>query len=292
MSFKVATLVYSRKTGSSHRKAILAYMADKASDNGGGIFCSKGTIAEETEIARSTVFKIVKELVAEGVLVELGHRACKNGHTVVYRMVLDKIRAFPEIGDRSKDDADQSEGRTSPDTDPSAIRTPLVRQPDPYQSVSRTQTILGTTLEQGGGGSAGARKPPADGRTEREDLLEAMGITSTMNAQGRVFGNMSDMAERDRWSALGLTHDQQFTIITEVMRSRTDPAPPTSFRYFTQAMQRVAADIARPDLQPTARAKGASHDRQRFDQSINALADRLSDGTAHLDTSSRDPWRT
>ena len=147
MSNKVITLIYSRKVGSAHRKAVLSYMADKASDGGEGVFCSKGTIADETEIARSTVFKIIKELVADGLIVEVGKRACTNGHTVIYDMILPQIEALPIADSDAEKRRDQSVSRTSPRGNQSVSRTPPVRQPDPYQSVSRTQTTLRTILE-------------------------------------------------------------------------------------------------------------------------------------------------
>ena len=125
MSHKVVTLVYSKRVGSAHRKAILAYCADRASDDGRGVYCSKGTIAEETEIARSTVFKTIKELVAEGVLIEAGTRACRNGHTVVYDMNLDAIRGYQDAA-------------TSPLNGP--VRSVTSPPAGPHQSAERTPT--------------------------------------------------------------------------------------------------------------------------------------------------------
>jgi biotin operon repressor len=125
MSHKVVTLVYSKRVGSAHRKAILAYCADRASDDGRGVYCSKGTIAEETEIARSTVFKTIKELVAEGVLIESGTRPCRNGHTVVYDMNLDAIRAYQDAA-------------TSPPAGP--VRSATSPPAGPHQSAERTPT--------------------------------------------------------------------------------------------------------------------------------------------------------
>jgi DNA-binding Lrp family transcriptional regulator len=123
VSHKVVTLVYSRRVGTAHRKSILAYLADRASDDGRGVFCSKGTIADETEIARSTVFKTIRDLVDEGVLIEVGTRACKNGATVVYDMNLEVIRAFPGVK------SDKSEVPTSPSAGPLPVREPDPNRP-------------------------------------------------------------------------------------------------------------------------------------------------------------------
>lgn len=292
MSNKVSTLVYSRKVGSAHRKAVLAYMADKASDDGSGIFCSKGTIADEAEIARSTVFKIVKDLVDEGILVVTGSRACRNGETVVYRMDLAKVEALEPTVSGSQKRRDQSASRTSPQRDQSAQRTPLVRQPDPYQSASRTLTILGTTLEQDGGGSAGARSEILlDEPTPRERLLTAMGLTSGITATGRMLGNPGDMAEAKRWAEMGLTLDQQRDVIRELMAKKRD-GPPSSFRYFTEAMRRRAGELTAPPLQPihSEHRKATQNERHAFDHAIHETAKRLSDGSVALETASRDPF--
>jgi len=78
------------------------FLADKASDDGSGIWCSKGTIQRHTELGETTVKRTVREFLKEGILVETGARTCKNGFTVVYRIDLAKVEALeptlePEI---------------------------------------------------------------------------------------------------------------------------------------------------------------------------------------------------
>lgn len=69
------------------------FLADKASDDGSGIWCSKGTIQRHTELGASTVKRSIKDFLNEGILVETGQRRkCKNGFTVVYCIVLTKVR--------------------------------------------------------------------------------------------------------------------------------------------------------------------------------------------------------
>lgn len=209
MSHKVVNLVYSRIVGSAHRKAVLAYMADRASDGGEGVYCSKGTIADETEIARSTVFKLVKELVAEGILIEVGRRGCTNGHTVEYDMNLDRIRAFPEVKSNAGKSRDQSESRTGPQGDQSAQRTPPVRQPDPYQSASRTQTTLGTILEP----EEPPLVPQPEPKRKRAIALPDNWVPSERNiadAQDRNFSAEEIQHEADRFRDYHLAHGTTF----------------------------------------------------------------------------------
>jgi len=102
MSWRVANTCAERKFGSATRKQIIMFLADKASDDGSGIWCSKGTIQRHTELGETTVKRTVREFLKEGILVETGARTCKNGFTVVYRIDLVKVEALdptlePEI---------------------------------------------------------------------------------------------------------------------------------------------------------------------------------------------------
>lgn len=128
MSWRVVSLVYSRKLGSQFRKAVMAYLADKASDGGEGVFCSKGTVARDLEASRSTVFKVIQQFEDEGLLKRVGTRSHRNGETVEYSIDLAKIEALELV--RS---ADRSAKSTSPPDGP-------VRTTDPNQSAPRTPT--------------------------------------------------------------------------------------------------------------------------------------------------------
>ena len=143
MSRKIAALVYEKRTGSAVRKAVLAYLAELASDNGKGVWASKATIAAETECSRSTVIKTMNDFVDEGILVIVGTRKCQNGATIEYDLDVSKIAALPNAKS-----CHQSESRTSPYMDGSATDTPPVREPDVLPSASRTQTVLEPSLNQ------------------------------------------------------------------------------------------------------------------------------------------------
>ena len=102
MSWRVANTRAERKVGSAMRKQIIMLLADKASDDGSGIWWSKGTIQRHTELGETAVKRTVREFLREGILVESGARTCKNGFTVVYRIDLAKVEALeprlePEI---------------------------------------------------------------------------------------------------------------------------------------------------------------------------------------------------
>jgi hypothetical protein len=94
MSWRIANECAERRFGSAARKQIIMFLADKASDDGSGIWCSKGTIQRHTELSESTVKRTITDFLREGILIETGRRQCKNGYTVIYRIVLERVAAL------------------------------------------------------------------------------------------------------------------------------------------------------------------------------------------------------
>ncbi|MDQ7775870.1 MAG: helix-turn-helix domain-containing protein [Paracoccus aminovorans] len=230
MSRKVATLVYERRVGSSARKAVLAYFADCADDYGRGIWASKKTIADETELGRSTVIRVVNEFVAEGILIMSGHRPCRNGATVNYDMNLDAIRNLPSINASPN----PSQSGTSSDRDPSRSGTQPVPERDLMGSQSGTQTVLEPSLNQDDDDSV--REPDHF----RGKILEAMGLAPEART---ALGNPAGMAEARRWLELPhLTEELVCEQIRAVMARKGD-GPPHSLAYFTPEMQRASAAL-------------------------------------------------
>jgi hypothetical protein len=155
----------------------------------------------------------------------------------------------------------------------------------------------------GRGGSAGARDEPPPATTDegvytptfRERILEAIGVgpDGIVGPNGKVIGTAADVQIATRWrDELGLTEADIVAVVSETMAAKTDGLP-TAFKYFNLPMQRLAKAKTEPLPEPsTSSSKPGSrrHGRSAFNSAINATADRLSAGTAHLDTSSRDPF--
>lgn len=98
MSYHVEALCDRRRFGSAARKQIAMYLANKASDDGAGIWCSKHTIARHTELSLATVKRTIRDFLDEGLLVETGERRpCDHGHTVVYRLVLEAVSELESL---------------------------------------------------------------------------------------------------------------------------------------------------------------------------------------------------
>lgn len=94
MSFDVIRTCRKAVLGNASHKHVLSYMAERASKDGSGIWCSKGTIARETEHHISSVKKAVARLLRDGLIVETGRRYREYGYTVTYRIALEVVREF------------------------------------------------------------------------------------------------------------------------------------------------------------------------------------------------------
>jgi hypothetical protein len=102
-----------------------------------------------------------------------------------------------------------------------------------------------------------AQDPPsaAPDRTLREKLLEAMGcdpVSGLTGPAGRRIGTPADMAHVRRW--LDLPGMDEATVLAEVARimAGKPDGPPSSFRYFDRAMERLSGALSAPPLSPQA----------------------------------------
>ena len=108
------------------------------------------------------------------------------------------------------------------------------------------------------------------------------------------------LAQRGKWwqderfkTELGLTAEQIIAVAkSEQTRFGNDPDDrPQGPKAYDKAMQLFAASLTAEPTTPKLKAipGGRQNERQHFDRAIHDLADRLSDGSAQLDYSSRDP---
>ena len=78
MSNLVSNLVQTKKVGSNTQKSILMYMADKASDDGSGIWVSKKNMAADLEMAIRTMQTNIRDMVSAGIISEAGQKKQKT----------------------------------------------------------------------------------------------------------------------------------------------------------------------------------------------------------------------
>jgi biotin operon repressor len=140
MSNHLISAVYKRDLRTPMRKSVMALLADKASDDGAGIYASKQTMADELCCSKQAVLDTIKALMAEGLLIELGTRRAPNGHTIEYGIVVDALDALPLVkchADREERQRNRSTAQTGQravpvkKADRSTLLTPPVKQIDP-----------------------------------------------------------------------------------------------------------------------------------------------------------------
>lgn len=102
------------------RKAVLAYFADRANDDGTGVWPAKQRVADEIECSKQTVISTVKALLADKLIIEVGQRATTNGYTVEYAIDLVAVASLPD----SKMGRGEVQICTGPELDGSNVDTP------------------------------------------------------------------------------------------------------------------------------------------------------------------------
>jgi uncharacterized protein YdaU (DUF1376 family) len=128
--------------------------------------------------------------------------------------------------------------------------------------------------------------------TFREKILTIIGVdpSGRTGPGGGRLGGQGDMMIAGGWvKDLGLTEEECLAEIAVVMQ-RKGGAPPSSFRYFSGAMQELAALKKQPGANTTTIKRSGRHGRHQSDRDIRRLADDLSAGHAHLEADGRDPF--
>lgn len=97
MSNHLISMVYKKDLRTPMRKSVMALLADKASDGGGGIYASKQTIADELCCSRQAIIDTIKQFVADGLLIEVGKRPSPNGFTIEYAIDVHELSDLPWV---------------------------------------------------------------------------------------------------------------------------------------------------------------------------------------------------
>ncbi|MEE3154534.1 MAG: helix-turn-helix domain-containing protein, partial [Pseudomonadota bacterium] len=143
MSNHLISEVYKRQVGNISRNAVMVLMADKASDDGSGIWASKQRMADELGASKQTVITTIRALIEDGLIRQRGQRRCANGYTVEYAINVTALRALPLVGSHAED---QSENLTGQNLEPVKKADPTGQIPLPHQSENLTQTLLEPSL--------------------------------------------------------------------------------------------------------------------------------------------------
>lgn len=98
MSNHLISTAYKRDLGTGTRKAVMVYLADKASDDGRGIYASKQTMADELNLSKKTMIDVIKGLLDDDLLIQIGERRCANGYTVEYAIDVSRLEGLALVG--------------------------------------------------------------------------------------------------------------------------------------------------------------------------------------------------
>lgn len=90
MSISLMTLVWHLSIGKSNEKIVLLKCADHASDDGSGIYPGRELLAASTELSISTVQRVLRTFVENGVLIVTSEGGGRNRATV-YQMNIDRL---------------------------------------------------------------------------------------------------------------------------------------------------------------------------------------------------------
>jgi hypothetical protein len=137
LSNRLISETYRRDLRTPMRKGVMALLADKADDDGTGIYASKQTMADELCCSKQAMLDTIKAFIAEGLLIEVGHRRVANGFTVEYGIVVAALEALPMVKSHADRLARQSGTLTGQrpapvnEADRSTSLTPPVQQVDP-----------------------------------------------------------------------------------------------------------------------------------------------------------------
>lgn len=96
MSKLLTNIIYSKICGSMPRKAILLALAERANDDGSGVWVSKSRVSKEVECCRKTVRTTIEEMEADGLLTKVGKRQGPNGYTDIYHIQVRMIMALED----------------------------------------------------------------------------------------------------------------------------------------------------------------------------------------------------
>jgi len=97
VSNHLTSLAYKVEVGSLLRKSVLVLLADKASDDGSGIWASKQTMADELCCSKRAIINTLRQFQAEGLLKETGKRDNANGYTVTYTLNVNALQKLHRV---------------------------------------------------------------------------------------------------------------------------------------------------------------------------------------------------
>src|SRR5690625_1955113 len=228
MSNQISASVQRRVVGSATRKSVLLYMADKAADDGSGIWTSKANIARDLELSRRAVQLAIQELIRTGLVIEAGQRGCKHGYTVEYAILPQAVDNLPSTRGQAVDKTFSTSERGSP-RESGARGTRERGSPHPVNQVHPNHPYKNTTTT----------KLKVDGKTV--DNSDPQALCLAVAGHGLCPASRAAIVATaeviDGWLQEGIDLE---AVILPVIQARTTYvriSPIRSWAYFTDAVR-------------------------------------------------------
>ncbi|SIR09238.1 Helix-turn-helix domain-containing protein [Paracoccus thiocyanatus] len=242
MSNLISASVQRRVVGSATRKSVLLYMADKAADDGTGIWTSKANIARDLELSRRAVQIAIQELIRDGLVKEAGQRDCKHGFTIEYAIESQAVDNLPSTREQPVDNSSRTREQGSP-RESSARVTRERGSPHPVNQIHPNHPYRDTTTQL-------TDDPPVDNSDPQARCLAVAG-PGLCPASRTAIIETAEVIEG--WLREGMDIDAD---ILPVIRARTPTiriSPIRTWAYFTDAVRAAH----RQRLRQPARPQGA-----------------------------------
>ena len=242
MSNLISASVQRRLVGSATRKSVLSYMADKAADDGSGIWTSKANIARDLELSRRAVQLAIQELIRDGLVAETGQRDCKHGFTVEYSIVIEAVDNLPST----------REPRSPRESDARVTREPGSH--DPVNQIHPNHPYKDTTTPP-------AEDAAVDNSDPQARCLAVAGPGLCPASRAAITGTAEVI---EGWLREGIDLD---TDILPVIRARTPTiriSPIRTWGYFTDAVRAAHRQRLRQPARPQGAEKTSANPQLHF----------------------------
>ncbi|MFC7705769.1 helix-turn-helix domain-containing protein [Plastorhodobacter daqingensis] len=255
MSNLISASVQRRTVGSATRKSVLLYMADKAADNGSGIWTSKANIARDLELSRRAVQLAIQELIRDGLVLEAGQRDCKHGFTVEYAIVPQAVDNLPSTRGQPVDNSTATREQGSP-RESGARVTREGDSPQPVNQIHPNHPMNLTTT------------PPPKGRAVDNSDPQARCLAAAGPGPGLCPASRAEIIKTVQvitdWLQDGIDFDAD---ILPVIRARTTHiriSPIRTWAYFSDAVHAAHQQRLRQPARPQGAEKTSASPQLRF----------------------------
>lgn len=176
MSKHLVTLIYGKVVGKAIgddpkrvataviRKAVLVALADRANDDGSGVYVSKSRVAAELECDRSTVIRACYSLEDESFLHVVGKKTGNHGYTDIYQISVSRIHDLPDAWSKSRNrnTLDEGLGEDAEVSPSAALENVQVLEKGGSSVAARDKNRPYKTIEKHAGVRERANGPSAD----------------------------------------------------------------------------------------------------------------------------------